>query len=280
MFGYVMVNQDELKLKDYNRYRSFYCGLCRVLEKKYGISGKLELTYDMTFVDILLNAYMELPLKSERHRCMVHPVKKQDMLFNEITDYCADMTLLLTYYKMLDDVNDDGSMIGRVFVRKEKKKFERVANAYPRQAKVFEESMRRLAQTEERREYNLDKVAGFTGNMLAELLVYEESVWSDELRKLGFYLGKFIYLLDAFEDLEKDLKKGAYNPWQPSKDRKDFEALVENTLMMMISECAKSFERLPIVQDVDILRNIIYSGVWQKYEEVREKREKKSEEQK
>ena len=120
MFGYVMVNQDELKLKDYNRYRSFYCGLCRVLEKKYGISGKLELTYDMTFVDILLNAYMELPLKSERHRCMVHPVKKQDMLFNEITDYCADMTLLLTYYKMLDDVNDDGSMIGRVFVRKEK----------------------------------------------------------------------------------------------------------------------------------------------------------------
>ena len=248
MFGYVMVNQDELKLKDYNRYRSFYCGLCRVLEKKYGISGKLELTYDMTFVDILLNAYMELPLKSERHRCMVHPVKKQDMLFNEITDYCADMTLLLTYYKMLDDVNDDGSMIGRVFVRKEKKKFERVANAYPRQAKVFEESMRSLAQT--------------------------------ELRKLGFYLGKFIYLLDAFEDLEKDLKKGAYNPWQPSKDRKDFEALVENTLMMMISECAKSFERLPIVQDVDILRNIIYSGVWQKYEEVREKREKKGEEKK
>ena len=87
-------------------------------------------------------------------------------------------------------------------------------------------------------------------------------------------------MLDAFEDLEKDLKKGAYNPWQPSKDRKDFDALVENTLMMMISECAKSFERLPIVQDVDILRNIIYSGVWQKYEEVREKREKKSEEQK
>ena len=138
--------------------------------------------------------------------------------------------------------------------------------------------MRSLAQTEERREYDLDKVAGVTGNMLAELLVFEESVWSDEFRKLGFYLGKFIYLLDAFEDLEKDLKKGAYNPWQPSKDRKDFEALVENTLMMMISECAKSFERLPIVQDVDILRNIIYSGVWQKYEEVREKREKKGEE--
>ena len=144
---------------------------------------------------------------------------------------------------MLDDVNDDGSLIGRAFVRKEKKKFERAANAYPRQAKVFEESVRSLAQTEERREYNLDKVAGFTGNMLAELLVYEESVWSDELRKLGFYLGKFIYLLDAFEDLEKDLKKGAYNPWQPSKDRKDFDALVENTLMMMrshLNDCRSS----------------------------------------
>ena len=278
MFGYVMVNQDELKLKDFKRYRSFYCGLCRALEKRYGITGKIALTYDMTFADILLNAYMELPLRSERHRCMIHPVRKQDMLFNEITDYCADMTLLLTYYKMLDDVNDDGSMTGRLFVMKEKKKFEKTADMYPRQAKVFEDSMRELAQTEERREYDLDTVAGYTGNILAELLVYKESDWSDELRRLGFYLGKFIYLLDAFEDLEKDLKKGAYNPWQPSKDRKDFEALVENTLMMMISECAKSFERLPIIQDVDILRNIIYSGVWQKYEEVREKREKKGEE--
>ncbi len=273
-----MVNQDELKLKDFKRYRSFYCGLCRTLEKRYGITGKIALTYDMTFADILLNAYMELPLRSERHRCMIHPVRKQDMLFNEITDYCADMTLLLTYYKMLDDVNDDGSMTGRLFVMKEKKKFEKTADMYPRQAKVFEDSMRELAQTEERRDYDLDTVAGHTGNMLAELLVYKESDWSDELRRLGFYLGKFIYLLDAFEDLEKDLKKGAYNPWQPSKDRKDFEALVENTLMMMISECAKSFERIPIVQDVDILRNIIYSGVWQKYEEVKRKRQKKSEE--
>ena len=75
--------------------------------------------------------------------------------------------------------------------------------------------------------------------------------------------------MDAYEDLEKDRKKGNYNPWEPYSRRKDFDAFAENTLMMMMAECAKEFEKLPIVQDIDILRNIIYSGVWNKYRELR-----------
>ena len=134
-----------------------------------------------------------------------------------------------------------------------------------------------LAAAEDAGEYDLDRIAGFTGNLTAEVFVMQEDEWVDELRDIGFYLGKFIYLLDAYDDLEKDLKKGEYNPWTPSMKRRDFEALVENTLMMMMSESAKAFEKLPIVQDVDILRNIIYSGVWLKFEAAKKKREEMEE---
>jgi hypothetical protein len=277
MFGYVTVNQNELKIKDYDRYRSYYCGLCHALKKRHGIVGELTLNYDMTFLMILLNGLYERPLENEKHRCMIHPLRKHNMLFNEISDYAADMGILLAYYKSLDDIRDDGSVKARAFAAKIKKNAERIIREYPRQAAAVKENVEALAAAEDAGEYDLDKIAGYTGNFTSEVFVWKEDEWSDELRIIGFYLGKFIYLLDAYDDLDTDIKKGEYNPWTKSVKRKDFEALVENTLMMMMSESAKAFEKLPIVQDVDILRNIIYSGVWLKFEAARKKREETKE---
>ena len=277
MFGYVTVNQNELKIKDYDRYRSYYCGLCRVLGKRHGITGELTLTYDMTFLAILLNGLYEKPLTREAHRCMIHPLRKHEMLFNEITEYSADMGILLAYYKCLDDIRDDGSVKARAFAAKIRKNAERIIEMYPRQAKAVKANVESLSAAESAREYDLDRVAGFTGNLTAEVFVMREDEWADELRAIGFYLGKFIYLLDAFDDLIKDTKRGEYNPWTKEMNRRDFEALVENTLMMMMSESAKAFEKLPIVQDVDILRNIIYSGVWLKFEVAKKKWEEMEE---
>lgn len=275
MFGYVTVNQKELKIKDYDRYRSFYCGLCRSLGKRHGIAGELALTYDMTFLAILLNGLYEKPLRIERRRCLMHPVGKRDMLQNDVVDYAADMGILLAYYKCLDDVKDDGSLKARAFAAKIRKSAENVALVYPRQAEVIRENVAALSDAESSCEYDLDRVAGYMGHMTAEIFVMQEDEWADELRATGFYLGKFIYLLDAFDDLEKDVKKGCYNPWKPEMKRRDFEALVENTLMMMMSESAKAFEKLPVIQDVDILRNIIYSGVWLKFEQAGKRREQR-----
>ena len=275
MFGYVTVNQKELKIKDYDRYRSYYCGLCRVLGNRHGVASKLTLTYDMTFLTILLNGLYERPLRSERHRCMVHPAHSHDMLLNEVTEYAADMGILLAYYKCLDDVRDEGSVRAKAFAAKLRKNAEQVIGRYPRQAEAVRTNVQALAAAEDAGEYDLDRIAGYTGNLTAEIFVMQEDEWADELRTVGFYLGKFIYLLDAFDDLDKDMKKGEYNPWSPQMKRRDFEALVENTLMMMMSESAKAFEKLPIVQDVEILRNIIYSGVWLKFEIAKKKRDEK-----
>ena len=278
MFGYVTSNRDEMKIRDFKRYLSYYCGLCHALGSRYGKAAQLTLTYDMTFLVILLNGLYEEPLKSERRRCMVHPAEKQDMLSNRITDYAADMSMLLTYYKLMDDIRDEGSVKSKMFAAQIRKNVRKIEKNYPRQAEAVAKNCRLLMEAEEKGNYDLDVVAGYTGNLTAEVFLMEEKdPWASEIRHLGFYLGKFVYLLDAFDDLAKDIKKGAYNPWIPESGRKDFEALVENTLTMMISECAKAFERLPIIQDIDILRNVIYSGVWVRYGEIIHERQEKGE---
>ncbi len=273
MFGYITVNQDELKMKDVRRYKSYYCGLCRELGIRYGNIGRLTLNYDMTFLTILLSALYETPMQTEKKRCVPHPLTKQEMLYGKYTGYTADMNMLLIWYKMADDVADDGSVKGRAFMKAKKSDIEKLKEAYPRQAEAIETKLKKLADAEFANIHDLDYVSGLFGDMTAEVFVAKEDEWSDELRRMGFYLGKFIYLLDAYEDLEKDEKNGEYNPWETMKGRKDFDALVENTLTMMIAESAKEFEKLPILADVDILRNIMYSGVWSKYEAVKKKRE-------
>lgn len=273
MFGYIVANQEELKLKEYKRYRSFYCGLCRVLRKRYGLKGQLTLSYDMTFLIMILDALYEMPTKQETHACLMHPMEKHAMLMNEITDYVADIEVLLAYYKARDDWKDERSLKARAYEKALQKNARSIDARWPRQSRAISAYISKLDQAEKNRESDLDRVAGYTGAMMAELFIYKEDEWSDELRHMGFFLGKFIYLMDAYEDLEKDRKKKNYNPWESYSRRSDFDALVENTLTLMMADCAKAFEILPIVQDVEILRNILYAGVWTKYSEIRHKRD-------
>ena len=107
MFGYVTICEPELKVKDLRKYKAYYCGLCRNLKDEYGFMGQMTLTYDMTFAVILLSSLYESIAEVEMHRCKVHPVKKQPMLRNKITSYAAAMNVLLAYYHMEDDWQDD-----------------------------------------------------------------------------------------------------------------------------------------------------------------------------
>lgn len=275
MFGYIIANKNELKIKDYERYRSFYCGLCRTLSVKYGRKGQMALSYDLTFLVVLLNALYEEPLIAKDRTCLTHPGRKHHMIYNDITAYAADMTILLTYYKKLDDWKDDKSVASRAGARALYADFQKVVAKYPRQAKAVRDSVEKLSEYEQMGETDLDRLAGTSGKMLSEIFVYKEDEWQNEMRQIGFYLGKYIYLLDAYNDLAEDIRKKRYNVWMPRMQRNDFDALVENTLTLMISDCAKVFERLPILQDADILRNILYSGVWTRFNMAKAKRMKK-----
>lgn len=272
MFGYVVMNKPEIKFKDFDLYRSFYCGLCRELKRKYGISGQISLTYDMTFVLVLLSGLYEPPTIKGTTRCIVHPVKKQPVRCNEITSYAADMNVLLTYYKCMDDWKDEKKLLRLGYARLLEGKNKKLLAGYQKKAETILSLLEELSELEKQGEKDIDKMAGCFGRIMEEIFVYRKDIWESTLRRMGFYLGKFIYLLDAYEDVEEDVKNGNYNPFLQQYIMEGFEEQVRSLLMMMMSEACREFEKLPIIKYTDILRNILYSGVWCRFETVSRKR--------
>lgn len=280
MFGYIVINQPEIKFKDYDLYRSFYCGLCRELREKYGIAGQISLTYDMTFVLMLLSGLYEPSTQKGMTRCIVRPVKKHQVRRNEITEYAADMNILLSYYKCMDDWKDEKKIVRLAYAKLLEGKNKEATASYEKKTDVIIGKLEELSALEKAGEMDLDKMAGCFGKIMEEIFAYKEDVWEGTLRKMGFYLGKFIYLLDAYDDVEKDVENGSYNPFSKIYIMKEFEEEARQILVLMLAESCKEFEKLPIIKYTDILRNILYSGVWCRFEAIskkrREEREKKS----
>ena len=272
MFGYVTIYEPELKVKDLKKYKAYYCGLCRMLKEKYGFMGQMTRTYDMTFAVILLSSLYENASEAERHRCKVHPIKKQMMLRNEITDYAAAMNVLLAYYHMEDDWQDDRKVTSLMTKSMIHGKVRRTIEEYPRQSRAIRSALEELSSCEKEECTDIDRTAGCFGRLMEELFVYREDIWERNLRKMGFFLGKFIYIMDAYEDLPEDLKKGRYNPLRDMYGKDDYEGRMKQILCMMIAESTAEFERLPCLLDVDILRNILYDGVWNRYNKIQMKK--------
>ncbi len=277
MFGYIVTNKKELKPEDTKRYQAFYCGLCRALKERYGKAGQMTLNYDMTFLTILLNALYEPDYRKERHGCIMHPAKIHDMYMNEITDYAADMGILLSYYNLMDDWKDDQNAKSKALAKLLERNYARLKECYPKQVGAVENYVKELSICESEGDNSIDRAAGYTGTMMAQIMLWREDVWERDLRRMGFFMGKFIYLMDAYEDVIADCKSGSYNPWKSyyqNESTEQFHKRVEETLNLMMAETARAFEKLPIIQDVDILRNILYAGSWHKFELMKRKREK------
>lgn len=279
MFGYVIVNKGDMKFKEFDIYQSYYCGLCRKLKEKYGLPGQLTLSYDMTFVILLLTGLYEPEETRGNCRCAAHPFEKHMTRMNEFTEYAADMNLLLSYYKCKDDWQDEKKYHQKAYAGILEKGYRRLEKKYRKKIRKIESLMAQLGKGEKAECRDIDKMSRLFGEVMAEVVVCREDVWKENLYRLGLYLGKFIYLCDAYEDIEKDRKDGNYNPLAWIYDNPDFEEQCKSILTMMMSECSREFEKLPILENIEILRNIIYSGVWYRYERVRAKRESEEKEQ-
>lgn len=275
MFGYIHANAKELTEENKITYQAYYCGLCQQLKENCGKKGQMLLNYDMTFLIILLSGLYELENTHQVYSCVRHPGNRQNVWINDATRYAADMNILLSYHNSLDDWRDEHSMTKKVVAKALHADYVRIGEQYPRQLAALENYLEKLAAAEERQETNIDLVAGLTGQMLAEIFDWHCDEWSEELRCFGFYMGKFIYLMDAYEDCEKDQKDKRYNILSYVAGGEEYEIYCRQLLTSMMAECAKSFERLPILQHADILRNVLYSGVWTRYEYVQLKKQKK-----
>lgn len=275
MFGYVTINQSSLKDGETDIYRMFYCGLCEALRERYGTAGRAVLSYDMTFLVMLLSGVYDTETKQENFRCVVHPGKNQKRAINEFSYYCADMTVLLAYYKCLDDKNDENSLKGRAGAFMLKKYALAVADKYPEKAENIKTYLNGINSAEKSQTDNIDLISGLFGKIMEEIFDLKNDIWSPVLRKMGFYLGKFIYIMDAYEDVEDDIKKGSFNIFKDKFKEDGFDDYCARLLNMMMAESAQAFELLPIVDNIEILRNIIYAGVWTKFEAVKAKRKDK-----
>ncbi len=276
MFGYVIIAGELLSKERQERYRAHYCGLCHALGKRHGQLSRLTLSYDVTFLYMLLSSLYEPDATEGLARCLPHPIKPHGYVLNEIADYCCDMNIALAYHKCLDDWQDDKSLMGFGSAEALKHAYQRVYALYPDKCREIERCLKAIHEVEARGGDTPDAAANLSARMLGVIYRYRDDMWAPALGAIGEGLGRFIYLMDAYDDLEADLRKERYNPLRAYHEREDYETFIKDSLTMLLAESTEAFETLPLVQDMDILRNILYAGCWSRYRQKQAKRDKQS----
>ncbi|MGD9568867.1 MAG: DUF5685 family protein [Sedimentibacter sp.] len=266
MFGYVIANIDKLTEEENEQYRSCYCGLCKSLGKNYGSKGRITLSYDMTFLILLISSIDEDNTKIETERCVFHPMKPHKSLHNEITNYAADMNIALAYYNFLDDWNDDKNILSKGKAKLFEHEVKTIQSNYPRQCNTTNYCLNKLGSIEKAGELNPDIPANCFGTLMGEIFVIKEDEYANSLRDFGRCLGKFIYIMDACIDLKEDLTKERYNPMVTTSSES-----FTDVLDVLMANCIQIYNKLPIKQYKGILDNILYSGVWSKFEAMKQK---------
>ena len=272
MYGYVTINARTLSREDYARFRAVYCGLCHALAKRYGQASRLTLSYDMTVLQLLLSSLYDEEETHGRERCAERPIVPHDYACGTCADYAADMSILLAHYKALDDQMDEGRAPRGMKNRAVEQAFETVRKKYPDKCARIEAAFSENGRLEREDAGNIDAAANCTGAIIAEIYAWREDFFAPMLREMGRALGRFIYLMDAYEDLPADQKKNRPNPLRSLSKHGDYETEMAQILMLEMEACTAAFERLPLERDLPIMRNIFYSGVWGRYEWLRKKR--------
>jgi len=226
----------------------------------------MTLNYDMTFLVLLLSSLYEPKESSSYERCGIYPRKKHRIWSNKFTDYAADMTIALSYYKCLDDWQDEHRLLKLGYAKMLKPHYREIMLQYPRQYASIEKCFADLGELEKSGCSLPDATTNFFGLLMGSLFAYDKGDhWAEPLARTGAALGKFIYVMDACLDMESDTKHGRYNPLLACANA-GVNSETYELLTMLIGDCTLEFEKLPLVQDIAIMRNVLYSGIWQKYQ--------------
>ncbi len=270
MFGYITPAFPMLSGEDRAIWQSFYCTLCREIGKISHIA-RLGLSFDMTFLSVLICALSEdAPKCEKKRRCLMHPTKKTDVfLHEEAFSYTANASVILIKEKLKDDAKDEKSMLssfgGRII--KDGIGLEDLKDE-------IASSLARLAKAEKENNLDIDEVADCFAVLCGKMFELSPAP-NAEKRKLywlGYNLGRWIYLQDAWDDLEKDIKKGSYNPFSDGRSFSEIRTAtaerVEEMLSFTLAEASLAYDLLNVKRYNSILENIIYAGLPQRLEEV------------
>ncbi len=282
MLGYVRAYKPEMKFKDYEIYKGVYCTLCKSLGKRYGLLSRFILSYDLTFFAMVRMALRPECPHFKASRCSFNPAKKcldcnRD---NEDIAYAADVSVLLFYHKLCDNINDS-KLLKKVLCRLVmpyakhlyKKACERVGDVY----KIIERQMARQQELE-KNNVSLDEAADPSAVMLSELLAHNITC-NDcaPLKKFGYMVGRWVYVTDAVHDCEDDIKNNSFNPLKKRFNSPDFNKYAEEMMNLTVGEAIISYKELKIYRFDDILTNVLYDGVYAVTRKVLKKEETEDE---
>ena len=213
MFGYVRYDLPNLFVKDYLLYQALYCGLCRSIGAACGQRARFGLTYDVTFLSALLHNMTGTDIRIERRHCAEHCIRKRPIAaVDELTKELGALNTALAYQKYSDDIRDGGR--GRAARAWFKKGYRRAKQQYPAMVALVEEYVAAQEATERARVASLDAAAEPTAELMRKLSVHFLKERSSAASQELFYaIGKWVYLIDALDDYDKDRKKGRYNPF-------------------------------------------------------------------
>lgn len=283
MFGYVTPLKPELRIREFEIFRSYYCGICMSIKKDFGNIPRMTLNYDMTFLALLLDSLNDKDVNVEIKRCMAHPFNKKPIILNnKALSYAAAMNVSLIYFKLLDDVKDEKSIkskVGALILSQYKNKFNRNVTDIN---DIIEENLKALSILERDKSFtSIDEIAHPFSIIVAKILeLYSNELVdnSEELRMdlydLGYALGKWIYLIDALDDLKEDMEKSRFNPisFLFNDENKSYEDLIkeikprmEFTILNCGYNCREALDKLPVKRNKEILENIISLGMMDKY---------------
>ena len=226
MFGYVRTDTPYLYIKDEKLYKAMYCGVCKGIADVCGHGARMGLSFDVTFLSVLLHNVAGVDVKIEKSHCLTHCIRSREMAnVDEMTRQIGALNAILVYYKYTDDIMDGDKGRGKRLWFK--KGFKRAKKKYPEIEKIVKNNLAAQERVEKANVDSLDRAADATANMIAEISDHILGEKATEFtHNLCYALGKWIYLIDALDDYDKDAKKGAYNPFRLAYNAENRQSLL------------------------------------------------------
>lgn len=281
MFGYVTVFKEQLSEADYTIFRSYYCGLCKAMGRRCSQLSRLGLSYDITFLAIILSSVLAEENETAYGGCIAHPFKRDIPSYSDAAvEYAADAGVILNYLKLLDDWRDDGSVRALMGIIGMRRGIRRAAAKRRELYGGIRECLDRLGALEREGCTRIDATADCFAKILETLFTPEfitDKNTGRALAWLGYNIGRWIYVIDALNDMEKDYRRKSYNTFNAAFDGGDYEEYVkrikgeqELTLTFTLDNAASAFELLGLKRNAALARSIIYDCLKTKQKQILE----------
>ena len=269
MLGYVTADKPELKMREFEVYSGYYCGVCKSIGRRYGQLPRMVLSYDAAFLALLLAGLFKEEDNPTREHCIIHPIKKKTIVSGDAIDYAADVMLILAWFKLIDDARDEGKLYAKAAVFTMKGKYRKLEASRPGLCQKINHNLEELTKLEDSKCESLDQAAEAFAKIMEA--IFEEGPVPDGfreyevLRRIGYHLGKWIYLIDAIDDIDENIESGAYNPllyrfkYQPGEE--NFKGRIMETcrfnLFHYLGEISKSLDLLSLRKNKGVIENIV-----------------------